>query len=170
MPASNTLLPSCASITASTLRVLATIAAVAVPSLAHAEDLIVKYDQSQILRLTRPASEIIIGNPSIADVTIQSGNILVVTGKSYGITNIIALDGERNVIQDQRITVRRDEVGVVNLTRGTARQTFACVPQCNPTITLGDDTTFVASNIAAAKAKIGFSEGTSSEKGEPGQN
>jgi Flp pilus assembly secretin CpaC len=149
---------------------LATMTAVALPFAAQAEDLIVKYDQSQILRLTRPAAEIIIGNPSIADVTIQSGNILVVTGKSYGITNIIALDGERNVIQDQRISVRRDEVGVVNLMRGTARQTYACLPQCNPTITLGDDVGFMAQTINSARDKMSFSEGHSNEKGTPGQN
>jgi Flp pilus assembly secretin CpaC len=151
-------------------RVLATLTAIALPFAAQAEDLIVKYDQSQILRLTRPAAEIIIGNPSIADVTIQSGNILVVTGKSYGITNIIALDGERNVIQDQRISVRRDEVGVVNLMRGTARQTYACLPQCNPTITLGDDIGFMSQTISSARDKISFSEGHSNEKGTPGQN
>ena len=170
MSALNSFLPSRSSKTRGAQRVLAMIATVAAPGLALADDLIVKYDQSQILRLTRPASEIIVGNPSIAEVTIQSGNILVVTGKSYGITNIIALDGERNVIQDQRIAVRRDEVGVVNLTRGTARQTFACVPQCNPTATLGDDIGFLSSTIAAAKQKMTFSEGNSSEKGEPGQN
>ena len=141
-----------------------------VTTIAHADDLIVKYDQSQILRLTRPASEIIIGNPSIADVTIQSGNILVITGKSYGITNIIALDGERNVIQDQRVSVRRDEVGVVNVTRGTARQTFACMPQCNPTATLGDDIGFLTSTLESAKEKIRFSEGNGIEKGTPGSN
>jgi Flp pilus assembly secretin CpaC len=144
--------------------------AATLPLAAQAEDLVVKYDQSQILRLTRPASEIIIGNPSIADVTIQSGNILVVTGKSYGITNIIALDGERNVIQDQRIAVRRDEVGVVNLMRGTARQTYACLPQCNPTITLGDDVGFIAQTIQSARQKMDFSEGHTNEKGNPGQN
>jgi Flp pilus assembly secretin CpaC len=134
-----------------------------------AEDLIVKFDQSQILRLSRPASEIIVGNPSIADVSVQSGNILIVTGKSFGITNIIALDGERNVIQDQRVSVRRDEVGVVNLMRGTARQTLACMPQCNPTATIGDDLTYMLATIKASQEKINFSEGSGSEKGAPQQ-
>ena len=54
-------------------------------SAAAAEDLIVKYDQSQLWRLERPIAEIIIGNPTIADVTIQSNDLLVVTGKSFGI-------------------------------------------------------------------------------------
>ena len=129
---------------------------------ARAEDLVVKFDQSQIIRLSRPAAEIIIGNSSIADVAIQSGNILVVTGKSFGITNIIALDTERNVIQDQRIAVRRDETGVVNITKGTARQTYACLPQCNPTITVGDDITYMNMVLDASQKKMKFSEGANS--------
>ena len=69
----------------------------------------------------------------------QSGNLLVVTGKTFGITNIIALDADRNVIQDQRVLVKRDEVKVVNLQRGTQRQSYNCTPQCNPSITVGDE-------------------------------
>ena len=84
-----------------------------------AEDLIVNYDQSQLVRLPRPAAEIIIGNPAIADVNVQNGNLLVVTGKTFGITNMIILDAQRNVIQEQRILVKRDEAKVVNLNRGT---------------------------------------------------
>jgi Flp pilus assembly secretin CpaC len=124
---------------------------------AQAEDLIVKYDQSQLLRLPRPASEIIIGNPAIADVAVQAGNLLVVTGKTFGITNIIALDAERNVIQDQRILVRRDEVKVVNLQRGTERQSYNCTPQCNPSITVGDEQKYFDTIAKASQAKIGFS-------------
>ena len=133
--------------------------------LALAEDLIVKFDQSEILRLPRPAAEIIIGNPTIAEVTIQSSNILVVTGKSFGITNFIALDAERNVIQDQRVSVRRDEVGVVNLMKGTARQTYACLPQCNPTVTVGDDQKYMQETLSSAQAKMKFSEGATSDTG-----
>lgn len=136
---------------------------------ASAEDLIVKFDQSQLIRLPRPVAELIIGNPSIADVTIQSGNLLVITGKSYGITNIIALDSDRNVIQDQRILVRRDETSVVNVTRGTARQTLACVPQCNPTLTLGDDIKEIQLYKQAAEAKLSFSERGNSESNNSGQ-
>jgi hypothetical protein len=125
---------------------------------AHAEDLIVKYDQSQLLRLPRPASEIIIGNPAIADVSVQTGNLLVITGKTFGITNIIALDADRNVIQDQRVLVKRDEAKVVNLQRGTDRQSYNCTPQCNPTITIGDGPKYFDAIRNASQNKIGFSE------------
>jgi Flp pilus assembly secretin CpaC len=138
---------------------LSLVAALALSAVqAHAEDLIVKFDQSQLLRLPRPAAEIIIGNPAVADVAIQTGNLLVITGKSFGITNIIALDAERNIIQDQRVLVRRDEVSAVHVYKGIGRSTYNCAPQCNASIMPGDDDKHLSGAISQANAKIGFSE------------
>jgi hypothetical protein len=128
---------------------------------ASATDLIVRYDQSQLLRLPRPAAEIIVGNPSIADVTLQDGNLLVVTGKTFGITNVIALDTAHNVIQDQRVLVERDDRKIVNLHKGSTRFTYACTPNCEPTLTIGDDKEFFNSVQAANSQKTKFSEGAS---------
>ncbi|KAB2916046.1 MAG: hypothetical protein F9K29_12085 [Hyphomicrobiaceae bacterium] len=125
---------------------------------ARAQDLIVKYDQSELLRLPRPASEIIIGNPAIADISVQSGTLLVVTGKTFGITNLIALDAKRDVIEERRILVRRDDARVVNLQRGTQRQTYNCTPQCNPSIIIGDEPGYFDTISKASEKKIGFSE------------
>ena len=133
---------------------------------AHAEDLIVRYDQSQLLRLPRPVAEIIIGNPSIADVTVQGGNLLVVTGKTFGVTNIIALDAERNVIQDQRVMVERDERNVVNMYRGVQRQTYACTPNCSPMLTIGDDLEFFNKVLSSNSSKTKAAEtGSESDRG-----
>ena len=48
---------------------------------------------------TRPAAQaagtdrtLVVGNPLIADAAVQSGGVVVVTGKSYGMTNLVALD------------------------------------------------------------------------------
>ena len=148
---------------------IATVLVLAAAPAQAIDDLIVKYDQSQLLRLPKPASEIIVGNPSIADVAIQSGNLLVVTGKSFGITNIIALDADRNVIQDQRVLVKRDEGKVVNLLRGTERQSYNCSPQCNPSITIGDEQKYFETIRNASQNKIGFSEGSGDKGSQPGQ-
>ncbi len=123
-----------------------------------AEDLIVRYDQSQLLRLPRPVVDIIIGNPSIADVSIQGGNMLVVTGKTFGITNVIALDSEKNVIQDQRIIVERDERRMVNLNKGSQRQSFTCTPNCSPTLTIGDDSVYFEQVMKSSSSKTKFSD------------
>jgi hypothetical protein len=130
---------------------------------ATAGDLIARYDQSQLLRLPRRASEIIVGNPSIADVALQDGNLLVVTGKTFGITNIIALDADHNVIQDQRVMVERDESRVVNVHKGSERFTYACTPNCEPTLTIGDDKDFFTNVQSANSSKTKFSEGASDQ-------
>lgn len=138
---------------------LAVIAAATVPGPSYAGDLIVRYDQSQLLRLPRPASEIIIGNPSIADVSLQGGNLLVVTGKTFGITNVIALDADRNVIQDQRVIVERDEHRVVNLHKGGTRFTYSCSPNCETNLTIGDDNVYFGMIKSHNSDKTRFSEG-----------
>jgi Pilus formation protein N terminal region len=126
---------------------------------AHAQDLIVKYDQASIVRLSRPAAEIIVGNPSITDVSIQSGTSLVITGKSFGITNIIALDAQGQVIRDQRVMVRVDDERMVTVNLGGKRSSFACTPTCAPTLTVGDDGEFFSKTQATVTAKSKTSEG-----------
>lgn len=128
------------------------------PTSAHASDLVVRYDQSQLLRLPRPAVEIIVGNPSIADVSVQGGDLMVITGKSFGVTNVIALDSERNVIQDQRVLVQRDDQRTVNLHRGAVRNSYTCTPNCTPTLTVGDDPGYFESVLKTAQNKAKFSE------------
>ena len=126
---------------------------------ARAEDLIVKYDQSQLLRVSRAVSEIIIGNPTIADISVQSKKLLVVTGKSFGKTNMILLDNEQNVIQENRIIVLQDQTNVVNLRRGVARESYNCSPRCNPTITVADEQTYFKKAAENTELKIKMSEG-----------
>jgi hypothetical protein len=131
----------------------------AAPTSRAARDLIVKYDQSQILKLDRPVAHIIIGNPTIADVTVQDPELLVITGKTFGITNMIFLDAHKEVIMQQRVMVIRDEGRVVNLQRGDKRNSFNCTPQCNPMVVVGDDPTYFESIAKTSERKIKLSEG-----------
>jgi hypothetical protein len=148
-----------------TLISLAVFAAWSQTGQARAGDMVVRYDQSQLLRLPRPATEIIIGNPSIADVALQGGNLLVVTGKTFGITNVIALDAERNVIQDQRVLVERDDKRSVNLMKGGSRFTYSCTPNCEPTLTIGDDKVFFETVKKHNSDKTSFSESSADSAG-----
>ena len=136
---------------------------------AKASELVVKYDQSQLMRIDRPVSEIIIGNPTIADVSVQSKQLLVVTGKSFGKTNIILLDAEKNVIQEQRVVVLQDQTQVVNLRRGVSRESYNCSPRCNPTITVGDDKIYFKSIAENAAMKMKLSQGLDTGGGGGGQ-
>jgi hypothetical protein len=144
-------------------------ASIALAPAASAEDLIVKYDQSQLLRVPRPIAEIIIGNPSIADITVQANNMLVVTGKTFGTTNVIVLDADRNVIQDQRIVVVRDPARQVSLYKGTKRETYSCAPACNPALVGGDDTRYFSEVKGGFEGKTKFSD-TAAEGAGGGSN
>lgn len=135
---------------------------------ASAKDLVVRYDQAQLIRLARPATDLIVGNPSIADVAIQDNNLLVVTGKTFGVTNVIALDAHRNVILDQRIFVERDSQKVVNLLKGSMRESYTCTPTCAPTMTIGDSVPFFDSINKHSKKKHKFSTGDASASPQSG--
>ena len=138
---------------------LASAIAVLPLSAARANDLVVKYDQSTLLRMPRAVAEIIIGNPLIVEVTAQSNDMLVVTGKTFGITNVIALDANRNIIQDQRVLVVRDDAKAVTVHRATKRESYNCSPYCNPSLVPGDDTKYFQETGQSFTQKNRMSEG-----------
>lgn len=108
------------------------------PAMAASNVVEVLVDQATLVRLDRPAAEIVVGNPSIADVSVQSGKVLVVTGKSFGETNLIVLDANGKVIANQQLIVKEPRTGFVTMYRGSARQTLHCAPYCTPPLVIGD--------------------------------
>jgi Flp pilus assembly secretin CpaC len=106
---------------------------------AKAADINVVLDQARLVRLPERITTIVIGNPSIADVAIQSGGgTMVVTGKGYGLTNIIALDRGGNVLLEKTIEVRGPREDVIVVYRGVDRESYSCTPACERRVTLGD--------------------------------
>ena len=95
-------------------------------------------DQATLVRLDRPAAEIVVGNPSIADVSVQSSKLLVVTGKSFGETNLIVMDADGKVVANRQLIVQEPRTGFVTMYRGVARQTLHCAPYCTPPLVIGD--------------------------------
>ena len=65
--------------------------------------------------------------------------------------------------------MKRDEVKVVNLQRGTQRQSYNCTPQCNPSITIGDEQKLLRRDPKASQNKIGFSERAADQSGQQRQ-
>lgn len=112
----------------------------------------VKVNMARILRISAPANTVIIGNPNVADVTIQDSQTLVLTGKSYGQTNMIVLDARGEAIADTMIEVVQAQADIVTVYMGSARTSFSCAPVCQPTIMLGDDANF--SSLTASSSAI----------------
>ena len=98
----------------------------------------VHLDQAKLLKLPDGTATLVVGNPLIADVAVQSGGTLVVTGKGYGNTNLIALDRSGSVIMEHQVEVQGPQGAVVVVYRGVERETYSCTPNCERRITLGD--------------------------------
>ena len=122
----------------------------AAPALAQDGPITVKANMARILRISAPAATVIIGNPGVADVAIQDPQTLVLTGKSYGQTNLIVLDAQGNPIADTMIEVIQETADVVTMYLGGARTTLACSPTCQPTIMMGDDLSFSNATVASS--------------------
>jgi hypothetical protein len=108
-----------------------------IPTLAFAENVAVVLDQARLLKLPDRVATIVIGNPSIADGTLQTGGQLIVTGKGYGTTNLMALDNRGAVLAEHTITVSAPTTGLT-VYRGADRETLSCAPKCQRTVVPGD--------------------------------
>lgn len=106
------------------------------------ETVIVNLDHARIIRLPEKTQTVIIGNPIIADVAVQKSGVMVVTAKSFGETNLIALDTSGNMLAESRIIVKATRDSVVTVQRGMERESYACAPACQPAIQLGDNQKF----------------------------
>jgi hypothetical protein len=149
-------------------RALLVVAALAVGGTSHGNaadsSINVLIDQASLVKLDRPAAEIVVGNPSIADVSVQSGKVLVLTGKSFGETNLIVLDGDGKAIISRRLIVSEPRVGFVTVYRGISRQTVHCAPYCTPPLVIGDNPDYFDSIAKEIKSKQSI--GQASAEGE----
>jgi Flp pilus assembly secretin CpaC len=87
-------------------------------------------NQAKIVKLARPADTIVIGNPAIADASVQDANTIVLTGRGFGVTNLVVLDQDGNPIVDEQVIVSRGSVSSVRVYRRAAVQTLSCTPFC----------------------------------------
>jgi hypothetical protein len=139
-------------------------AALAAPALAE-EAIAVQVDQARILKLPERAATLVIGNPLIADISIQPGGLAVVTGKGYGATNMIVLDRSGAVLMEKNLEVKGPPDPIVFVYRGVARNTYSCTPECTPRITLGDDGDFFDKTLAQSVVRSNQALGSGAAAG-----
>ena len=92
-------------------------------------------DQAQRVQLSGPAGSVIVGNPAIADVTVVDANTLYITGKGYGVTEVVAVDQiGRTVFQSQVVVTAGEGAGRVRVWRGAQSTEMACAASCSPSV------------------------------------
>lgn len=136
----------------------------------QADTLNIPIDSARLLRLPDRVATVVIGNPLIADASLQRGGVLVVTGKGYGATNLLALDRGGRVVLKKTVRVEgpshRDLVVVY---RGTDRESYSCAPECEPRITLGDSDKYFASTLGQTMNRNSGAQAGGSGAGKSGK-
>lgn len=87
-------------------------------------------NQAKIVKLVRPADTIVVGNPEIADATVQDATTIVLTGRGFGVTNLVILDSDGSPIVDEQVVVSRSSPSSVRVYRRASVQTLSCTPYC----------------------------------------
>jgi len=137
------------------------LAALAEPS---GDTIAVNVDQAKLVRLPGRVATIVVGNPLIADVTLQTGGLIVVTGKGYGATNFIAMDRAGEILDDRLIEVQGPIDQLVTVYRGVDRESWSCKPICQRRVTLGDGDNYFKAAMDQAGSLSGQASSTAAAK------
>lgn len=121
-------------------------------------------DQARVIKLPERVATIVVGNPLIADVTLQPGGMVVVTGKGYGSTNMIAMDRTGAVLADRSIQVEGPTDKLVTVFRGVDRESYSCTPVCQRRVTLGDGSSYFDSVLGQTGNLNGAAGGSAGAK------
>lgn len=123
-----------AGLPARTLSALAAAALLGAAGVAQAQSLNVEIDRSSRISLRGAAASVIVGNPDIADVTVVDASTLFVTGKGYGVTEVVAVDALGRTLYQGEVVVTGGSTGSVRVWRGAQATEMACAASCAPSV------------------------------------
>jgi Flp pilus assembly secretin CpaC len=125
---------------------------------AAAELVEVVLDRATVLKLPDKVSTLVVGNPLIADVSLQAGGIMVLTGKGFGTTNVLALDRTGAVLMEKAVQVKSPAQDVLIVHRGVQQETYSCNPKCERRITLGDSKDYFEATLNQTVTRTGSAQ------------
>lgn len=127
-------------------------------ALAATQDMVmVNVDKARVARIPDKTQTLIIGQPGIADVTmLRNSGMGIITGKSFGETNLIALDSKGNLLGEWTVRVGAEKADLL-VQNGLNRESYICEPLCLPTVDLADAKSVANDRAAAASAHTAFS-------------
>lgn len=99
----------------------------------------VRLDQNTLMELKAPAGTVLIGDPSVVDISLVTPKRIAILGRAYGQTNVIITDRTGRVIFQQEVEVARAANNRVSVYRGAQVANFTCSPSCERTPSPGED-------------------------------
>ncbi|MBL8905370.1 MAG: pilus assembly protein N-terminal domain-containing protein [Rhizobiales bacterium] len=123
-----------------------------------ATEIVVMADEAKLVSVGGEISTVVVGNPAIADATVQGQNVFI-HGRSYGSTNLIVLDKEGSQIANLGITVMQGGNSNLTVFRAGGKYSYVCEPQCQVALQIGDKQDFFDAVNDETTKKIGLATG-----------
>lgn len=103
--------------------------------------ILVEIDYTEGYTISAPASQIVIGNPLIADIKVRDDEKLFIIGKSPGRTNML-IYGQDGTLIERNTVIVRDPAIYVKLYNGASNaEHYDCVPYCQRVVRITDEGT-----------------------------
>jgi Flp pilus assembly secretin CpaC len=83
------------------------------------------------ITLGAPVRDIVVGDPTVADVSLINERTLVVLGKKAGATTVLAFDARGRALADRAVVVSDVPAQAVIVQRGANAATYACGDRCS---------------------------------------
>lgn len=115
------------------------LAMVSVSGSAFAEPVHLQTNKTKPIKLRGDADAVVVGNPLVVDVIAHSQNLIFITGRSSGTTNLVIFNADGNQIYASDIVVSADTASHISINRAGAINTYDCAPRCAPVAVVGDD-------------------------------
>ena len=124
-----------------------------------AQQISVEASKSVPLRIKGAASSVVLGNKNIADVSIHSENLMFITGKAYGTTNLLVFDKDGRQLFSSDVVVTANSANLVTVNKSGSSYTFDCAPECRPVMSTGDNAEYFDGLAKQHQATQALTEG-----------
>jgi len=101
----------------------------------QAQQFQVEINKTKQLNVRGKVDSVIVGNPNVADISVHpttKENLLFVTGRGFGSTNLLIFDETGKQIYSGDIVVAENAATSVSISRAGQTNTYDCVPRCRP--------------------------------------
>ena len=109
---------------------LAAVVAFMAPTASAGEALQIEVNKAELLKLGEDASVVMVANPSIVDVAVESPRLIFLLGRRPGETNMFVLDADGSEIFTSEVVVVPPEDRAVSVHRSTEEEILSCDPRC----------------------------------------
>jgi hypothetical protein len=136
---------------------------------AMADGINLNWREARVVKLAKPATSVIVGDPTVADVTLDTPDTVIVFGKTPGETNLLVLSGTQELLLDWPIVVSPVTARHVSVLNATGREAptevlYACGTERCARVLSPTDVEFSASASSSTSSDTDASKSASSSE------